>query len=408
MHLQKIDDILTKSFSLWIISIIIAVGLWVYVIGEQSEEETSRTVSREIEYINVNPQLEIKNKTKEIWVRVSGREREIDDLLNGITCEADARNLAPGRYRIPVKVNLPAGISLKEIRPSQAEINLLRYADRFIDVEVVLPKDFPTGLYLYSVDIIPKQITVRGIENDIAYIERVKISPTMEELRSGKELQLSPELESSKPFEEKVNAMPEQVRFKAMLASGNPRRMIPVRARISGKPDDDDIELSTTIDPAEVLVEGPKARLDKLTFIETGTVDISGIKESVNMTVPVRPPQGERIKVLGEGTVKVFVTLQPASATKEITNIPVKIEGSANASWKTAPSVVTVTIEGLPSNIKNIAVESIDIVAFVNAENLFSRQAVLPVRTRLNSDLFKVVRISPFTVSVLNELNEPK
>ena len=405
MHLQKIDDILTKPFSLWLISIIIAVGLWTYVIGAEEKGEINRTISCKVDYINVEPPLELKSRVNEVWVSVSGQESDMDILLseNNIICQADARGFTTGRYRIPVNVTLPKGITLRETRPSQVEIYIARYADRLLDIDLVLPRDLQEGLYLDSVEIIPKQVTIKGIESDLARIGKIKISPTMEELRSGKELLLPTELESSEAFEDEVRVEPKQVRLKAILVSGNPRRMFPVRARISGKPDDDYVLMSTMIDPAEILVEGPKASLDGLTFVETSTIDITGIKESTSMAVLVRPPQGRSLTVIGEGTVKVSVALRPVSATKEIVNIPVTIESGGGTNWRVAPHAVTVTIEGLPSSINSTATESLDIEAYVDAQNIFSRQAVLPVRTRINSQLFRITKVNPFTISITRE-----
>ncbi|MCL1941376.1 MAG: CdaR family protein [Synergistaceae bacterium] len=404
MQSQRIDDILAKPLSLWIISIIIAAGMWFYVIGTQDDGEIRRTVSCRVQYVNVAPQLEIKNRLDEVWVYVSGRESEVGDLDEmNITCEVDARGLTSGRYRLPINVRLPKGVRLRELHPTQADVDLIRYADRIVEVEVVLPKDLQEGFYLDSVELTPKQVTIKGIERDLAYIDKVRISPTAEELRSGKELFLPPEFESSEHFEEQVRIEPQLVRFKAFLVSGNPRRMVPVKARMSGTPDEDYVVFSTTVAPAELLVEGPKEVIDRLVSIETGTVDITGIKESASMVISIRPPMDRLIKVLGEGTVRVSVNLQPMSAAKEIANIPVKIEGAPQQSWKAFPSAVTVTIEGLPSKINSAAVESLDIEAFVNAENLFSKQAVLPVRTKINSDLFRVTKVNPFTVSVSSE-----
>ena len=405
MYSQKIDNIIKKSFSLWVISILTAIGMWTFVIGARGEEEIiSRTILCRVDYVNVAPQLEIKNRLNEVWVYVSGRESEISNLnASEIISEVDARGLTAGRYRLPINITLPHGIRLRDFHPSQADIELVRYADRLVEVEVVLPRELEEGFYLGSVEIIPRQVTIRGIERDLARIERIKILPTMEELRSGKELFLPPEFESSEPFDEQVNIEPQQVRLRGTLVSGNPRRMIPVRVRMSGTPDGDFAVLSTAVVPAEVLVEGPREALDRLTSIETGTVDITDIKESTSMIVSIRHPQDSSTNVLGDGTVRVSVTLQPLSATKEIVNIPVKIEGPSQVNRRVTPNTVTVTIEGLPSNINSPAADSPDIEAYVNTENLFSRQAVLPVRTRINSDLFRITRVEPSTVSISSE-----
>lgn len=399
--MRNIDDILAKPISLWAISLVVAAGLWFYVLGTQDQSEKSRMIGTHIEYVNLAPQLEIKTPVREVWVEIYGAENDVDGLDNSkIICELDTRGLAAGKYRLPVRVVIPPEVRLREVRPSQVDIELIRYADRLVAVDVALPKDLPEGVYLDAVEVVPKEITIKGTEKDLARIGSVKISPTADELSSGKELLLPPEIESSEPFEEKVNFEPQQVRLKAVLVSGNPKRKIPVNARISGSPSGDYAVLSTTIDPSEIMVEGPITNLDRLKSIETETVDITGIEESKSMVVPIRPPQDKAIKIIGEQTVRVSVTLQPNSATKEIGNIPVVVEGALHPNWNVSPQFVTITLEGLPSAINGIDAASVDITAFVNAENLFSRQVTLPVRGRTSSDAFKIIKVEPATVSV--------
>lgn len=401
MPLQKIDDILAKPISLWVISLIVAMGLWFYVAGREDTIEKQRTVACKIEFLNLASQLEIKTPTSEVWVDVFGSESDIDRLsASDIICEVDTRGLAAGRYRLSVRTTIPTGLRLREVRPSQIDVELLRYADRLIPIEVVLPNELPEGTYLDSVEIIPKEITVRGVERDLAKIGGCKIFPTADELQSGKELLLTPEVERSSTFDEKVSVEPAQVRFKAVLARGNPKRMVPVNARIVGAPSDDYVVQSTTIDPAEMLVEGPKNALDKIRVLDTERIDISGISESKSMVVRVRPPLDVSLKIVGEHNVKVSIALQPRSATKEIVNVPVRIEG-ASSNWGVSPNTVTITIEGLPSVIGSSDISSVDVSAVVNAENLFTPKAVVPVRARITSDSFKIIKVDPATVSLV-------
>lgn len=403
MPSQKIDDLLSKSFSLWIISFLVALWLWAYVADRDAAIEKTRTIACAVEFINLAPQLEVKNPEREVWVDIHGAEEEVNKVnASNIICAIDTRGLIAGRYELSIVTTIPSGVRLRSVVPSKLIVELLRYVDRLMPVEVVLPKDLPEGSYLDLVEIIPQEITVKGVERDIARIGSAKISPTIEELKSGKELLLTPEIEKSGVFDEKVTFEPQQIRFKAVLATGNPKRRVSVNSRIIGAPAENYTVQSTIIEPSEVMVEGPKAALDKLNAVETETIDISGISESKSMVVSIRQPQDKNIKILGDKNVRVAITLQPLLATKEMGNIPIALEGAEQSVWTVSPSNVTLTIEGLPTKINSVTLLSPDITAFVNVENVFTKQATLPVRVRLNSGDFKIIKIEPATVSLTN------
>ncbi len=84
-----------------------------------------------------------------------------------------------------------------DVVPTHVDIELLRYIDRLIPVEVTVDKGLPPGLYLDMVEIVPRDISVKGSEKDLAKIGSARIAPTLEDLKAGGELSLPVEIVKS-------------------------------------------------------------------------------------------------------------------------------------------------------------------------------------------------------------------
>lgn len=404
---KNIDDILTSPWALWLISITTAVALWFYVTGTEESDYVSRKFTCPLEYRSLDPQAVLRGRVQEVDVEIRGLEKDIARLnYDAIACFVDARNLAPGkRYTQNVSVALPPDITLVSCVPSQVVLDLVRQIVRLMPVEVVLPQDIPEGQYLEGVEVIPREVGVRGIETDVAKVGSLRAMPTAEELQSGKELILPLKFVQSEPFDGAVTLEPAQVRFKGTLARGLPKRRVPVNARLSGELDADHEILSVVTDPSEVPIEGKLELLDRVEAVETETVDISQFTANQAVVVPLKAPDVEGVSLSGVKSVRLTLQLGEVKAGKTLSNVPVEVRGS-DKSWMVNPASVAVTLEGVPSKIENLSVGDVGLRAWADLSNIFLTPVVLPVRAELASDDFKVVKIEPSTVTV-NAAEDP-
>lgn len=404
---KNIDDILTSPWALWLISITTAVALWFYVTGTEESDYVSRKFTCPLEYRSLDPQAVLRGRVQEVDVEIRGLEKDIARLnYDAIACFVDARNLAPGkRYTQNVSVALPPDITLVSCVPSQVVLDLVRQIVRLMPVEVVLPQDIPEGQYLEGVEVIPREVGVRGIETDVAKVGSLRAMPTAEELQSGKELILPLKFVQSEPFDGAVTLEPAQVRFKGTLARGLPKRRVPVNARLSGGLDADHEILSVVTDPSEVPIEGKLELLDRVEAVETETVDISQFTANQAVVVPLKAPDVEGVSLSGVKSVRLTLQLGEVKAGKTLSNVPVEVRGS-DKSWMVNPASVAVTLEGVPSKIENLSVGDVGLRAWADLSNIFLTPVVLPVRAELASDDFKVVKIEPSTVTV-NAAEDP-
>ena len=396
---ERIDKILSSSWALWLISVVSAVALWFYVTRTEESEHVTRRFSCPLEYRALDAQAMLRGRVSEVDVEIRGLEGDVERLdYDAITCYVDARNLSPGkRYSQNVRVTLPPNITLVSCIPSQVVLDLVRQVVRLIPVEVVLPQDIPEGYYLEGVEVIPKEVGVRGTEGDVAKIGALRVAPTVEELQKGKELLLPVKFAQSEPFDNSVSLELSQVRVRGALARGLPRRRVPVNARLSGQPAPDYEVRSVVADPLEVQLEGPVELLNKITEVDTETVDISLLSADQTLVVPLKQPDG---LVLGMQSVSLALHLSRRSASKQLANVPVNIREGQGGRWRVEPATVTVTLEGPASRVEGISQETVGLRAWVDLSNIFVTPVTLPVRTELASAEFAVSGIAPATVKL--------
>ena len=404
MKLKNInfDEIFTSPLVLWLISIVSAVTMWIYVTGMDEAAYITRKFSCPLEYRSLDTQAVLRGRLSEVDVEIRGSEQAIMRVdYNSITAYVDARNLVPGkRYTANILVDLPGDITLVSCFPSQVVLDLVRQVTRLMTVETVLPQNIPEGQYIEGVEIIPKEVGIRGAEDDVAKVGAVRVTPTIEELQAGRELLMPVKFAQSEPFEGTVAIEPAQVRFRGTLARGLPKKRVPVNVRLTGKLDADYEVRSIVTDPSEIQIEGETEDLAKVEAVDTEVIDISLMESDQVIVAPLRQPEVEGVS-LGSTSVRVNIQLGETHAEKMIANIPVELRGTEGGQYISTPSAVSVTVEGKPSLIEAFDAEAVNLKAYVDMSNIFMIPVTLPVRTEIASgDTFRVTRVEPQNITV--------
>lgn len=400
-----IDRILTSSWALWIISIATAVFMWIYVTGIEESEYITRKFSCPVEYRGLDAQTILRGRLYEVDVEIRGPEEAIMRLdYNAVLAYVDARNLVPGKkYTVNINVETPSNINLVSCFPSQATLDLVRQVTRLMTVETVLPQNIPEGHYVEGVEIIPKEVGIRGAEDDVVKIGSVRVTPTIEELQEGGERLMAVKFSQSEPFNGSVTVEPAQVRFRGNLVRGLPRKRVPVNVRLTGRLDADYEVRSITTDPSEVQIEGSAEDIAKVEGIDTEVIDVSSVTEDKVIVSPLKQPEVEGVSLVNNSSVRVSLQLSEARAEKMLTNIPVELRNLPDTpeDWIANPRSVSVTIEGRPSLIANMSENDVEIKAFVDMSNIFMTPVTLPVRAEIVSgDAFAITRIEPQNVTI--------
>lgn len=399
-----LNDILTSPWALWAISISLSVAMWVYVTGIDESTQITRKFSAVLEYRGLDTQSILRGKLSEVDIEIRGNEQAITQLdYDSVRAYVDARNLLPGkRYTVNINVEYPQTVALVSCFPSQTTLDIVRQVTRLMTVETILPANIPEGQYIEGVEIIPKEVGVKGAEDDVVKVGSVKITPSVDELKNANGQMLPVKFEQSEPFEGSVTIEPAQVRFRGSLVHGLPRKRVPVTVRLAGTIDSDYEVRSIVTEPSEVQVEGKLEHLATVESVNTEVIEISSLTDDSVIVAPLRSPETEDVSLVGVSSVKVTIQLSESRAEKMIRNVSVELRGNDKpGNWTCSPQTVTVTLEGRPSFIKKFDAEKSGLKVYADMTNIFMTPVILPVKTEIISgDMFRISRVDPANITV--------
>ncbi|OGW86576.1 MAG: hypothetical protein A3C35_08475 [Omnitrophica bacterium RIFCSPHIGHO2_02_FULL_46_11] len=157
-------------------------------------------------------------------------------------------------------------------------------------------------------------------------------------------------------------------------------KKLPVQVDLVGEPaygyraDQEAIEL----DPNAVLVEGPKAALEKMDTIKTEPIQLVGRVRSFRRTVKIAVlPE---IRVVGDAITEVQIPIKAEFSEREIPDVHVKILGtpSADRYARVVTDQIAITLKGPQAVLDKLA--ATDILAYVEVEGLKEGIQEVPVK----------------------------
>lgn len=164
-------------------------------------------------------------------------------------------------------------------------------------------------------------------------------------------------------------------------------KKLPIKVDLAGDPafgyrvDEKTIDL----DPNAVLVEGPKAMLEKMDTIKTEPIQLVGRVRSFRRTVRIH--QGLEFKIVGDGVTEVQIPIIPEVTERELKDIPVKALGVPSDDHRAELKAgdIPITLAGPKSVLDQVAPH--DILAYVDVDGLKEGTYELPVKLILPHDV---------------------
>lgn len=171
--------LITDNFGLKLMSLCVAVLLWMAVLG--GDREVSASVAVEIQYRNTPPSLEPTSDladTAYVEVRGPGSRLSASNLSNAVVVIDLGSQTRPGERTYSIlkdNVSLPAGIQFLRSVPSQVR---LRLEQRIMKAVPVVARYTPAlGYRLLRQEISPSMVRIIGPESRVAGIDRVQTDP---------------------------------------------------------------------------------------------------------------------------------------------------------------------------------------------------------------------------------------
>jgi YbbR domain-containing protein len=172
-------DLILKNWSLKLMSLMVAILLWTFVVGQEKAEIG---VSIPIEIVNLPPDLVIANDIPtSVELRVYGLRSIIKGVISrNMTKVIDLGNASPGVVTIhltPEDFSLPGGVRVTRIKPSTIELDIQPLLRKTIRVKPVILGAVADGYEVEKVEVTPAETAISGPIKEIKDIEEISLSP---------------------------------------------------------------------------------------------------------------------------------------------------------------------------------------------------------------------------------------
>lgn len=273
------------------ISVVLAIVLWAYVIGEVNPtvKKTVSDIPVELTNTETLADRDLALQGDEEYfatVVVEGARSELNELkVADIHITADMYGYGLGENHVSLDVTLPDGISLEELKTPEITVTLERLEEKSLPVTVVFAGEPGENLepsYSYTV---PAEVEVRGAESVIAKVAEVRVQLDVNDLSETWEIYSEVPTAWSKDGKliKNVTISAQSVEVEAVMFH---TKQVPLELKVTGTPDDKYGDADIAI-PKEVVVKGSAYTLERVTSISADSIDISDVKK--NCTVKVVP-----------------------------------------------------------------------------------------------------------------------
>ncbi len=167
------------NFGLKLLSLAIAVGLWLAVTRDPVAEVA---LNVPIEFHNAPEHLEISSETiPQVQVRVRGPVREVRELgPTEVHAIIDLANTRPGErtYDLTTRhIRVPEGLEVVQAIPSQIRLSFDTRASRQVEVRPRVIGTFASGYRIDKVEALPARMTIIGPSKHVDEVESAITDP---------------------------------------------------------------------------------------------------------------------------------------------------------------------------------------------------------------------------------------
>lgn len=281
-----------------VISVALALGLWFFVTEEHSPV-ASNVINVPLETRNLSQGLVVAEKQSEVVVRVQGERERVNSLTSrDIRAFVSLQGARLGKNVQAVQVTLPPRVELVEVTPEQASLIVEEVQKKQLPVEVQIKGQPAAGFTALKPVLHPDAVVVSGAQSWLNRLGRAFVEAEVSGLRGNFHAYLPVRLADRNGYEESTGrgVDPLMVEVFIPVIPAGPSKEVPVKVTLEGNPADGVTIRRVTVNPATLRVYGSQDVLSQLTQLISLPVDISGLKQDIQMPLDFNPPAGVYIE----------------------------------------------------------------------------------------------------------------
>ncbi len=298
-----------------VVSVIIAIFLWYYVMGLVNPEETRTyrniTVAfKSLDYLNNTKLVNLGPSEAKVSVQVKGKKSELDNINeNNIKAAIDFRGYSAGQARVPVKAEIIGQyntLQVTSVGPSEIIFNLDSVESYKKPIEVRQKGEVKENYALSDISMDVENVKLTGPESYIAKVD--KVIAEIDLTNKDKPFTISSKLYAVDIKDnqiDQVSLYPQVVNINAQI---DKTKSVPIETDfVSHLPSNYKI-VNIKTSPQNLVIKG-QDDIDSINSIKTEKIEVSDAVEPKDGELIVKPILPKGVELLDEN-VKISVTYE--------------------------------------------------------------------------------------------------
>ncbi|PKM80494.1 MAG: hypothetical protein CVU89_13155 [Firmicutes bacterium HGW-Firmicutes-14] len=290
------DNFGIGRWGLKVLSLLLAVVLWVYVSNEINPTKQREFKAIPVETRGIGQNLAVSELPASVNIRVQANQSIIAELdVRSIDVFVDLSRAKPGKSKVPVQFRVPQGVKVTDLRPQEVSVTIEAVAEKQVPVEVHFTGEPAEGYTMLGVRTKPDEIIIRGPKSIIDTVDFASVEIGLQDRNKsfGEIVPVKVSNSSGEFMEERiVMRTPSTIDFLVTIVPDMPTKKIRVVPHVTGQPDRGYTVTGTLAEPGDLVITGEPDVIQGITEVYTQPVDITGAKEDIYVETEPVLPQG--------------------------------------------------------------------------------------------------------------------
>lgn len=396
-----------KTLPTLALSLALAVAVWISAVSA-ADPVQARVFPRPvtIEHQNLDPSLVIANDiVNQATVTLSAPDSVWDVMVaerNPVRAWIELAGLGPGSYTLEVKIQaLHRPVREVGKTPRTVDVVLERLMTQELPLNLERRGEPAVGFRADEPVLSHTTVTVSGPESQVSRVTTAQaiVDLTQSNKTINRLIDVQVFDENQQPVDG-VTVTPSQVTLNQPVVQMGGYRNVVVKVITTGRTALGYRLTNVSVSPPTVTVFSNNPQLVESLpgFIETNPLDITGVRDDVEVRLPLNLPAG--VSMEGEQTVVVQVGVAAIEDSVTVSGLMIEVTGlPPSLAARLSPATVDVIISGPVPLLDRLTPEDIDVV--IDLTNVVSGTYQLAPRVTLSLGELRVESILPSSIEVV-------
>ncbi len=369
-----------------IISVIIALVLWAYVIQVVNPTKTQTFPDIPVQLLNEDS-LTTKGEALSgddnytVTIKLKGKRADLSKVSAAdIVANADLYGFGIGDNSIPVTVSVPDGITVVDVKSPKINVVIEELVEVAKQVKINFVGDKEEGEEPGQISLDPVEVTVSGAKSEVSLVNYVKADVNIGKLETTSTAIDAKAVAVGSNGEEipNVRLSSSYISVNAMLCTV---KTVSLEVATTGSVAEG-YQMADINAPSTVRIKGTSDSIKSVSTLTSNVINLSGMNTSATVNLNVPLPQGVEF-ANGYETLSAYITIKPIVTTQFVYTVDeLTIEGDSSGNTVTIlPVDITLSVSGIASVINDLAKEDFELYFVLDADTLAAGAAQIGVRT---------------------------